>query len=454
MRIETAIAKLASYPHLVASWIDDDGYPTQTAVAFEVDPAENFVRLNRTGLTIPADREVSLIGSHIRPQEGVGYDERRYVLLWGRVRDDGGAGVTFAPSRAWGWDEAETPFFEYSERSNQQGLDYMADLSRERGVPVQPRLSRFWTFFLATRLPFLTATLVPVLLGLAVAGREGYWNPWLAVLTVVGACAVHIGLNVANDFFDTLSGADDANVNPTQFSGGSRVIQHGLMTVRQVGLLSISSYVIGGAIGLYLVVIRGSVELLAIGVAGMLLSVFYTAPPLRLVHRGLGEVTTALGFGPIMVLGAYVVQAEHLAWEPFLASIPVAILIALVLYVNEIPDRGADAVVGKRTLPVRFGREVITNGFLIAALAAFATVVALAVPGVIPRPTLIALLGLPLVFQIYRGIRSEYSSPYTLMGVMGKNVQLHLVVGVLLFAGYVAAIIAGVVLDSPPALLT
>jgi 1,4-dihydroxy-2-naphthoate octaprenyltransferase len=452
MKTETAIAKLASYPRVVASWIGDDGYPMQTPATFETQ--DGALRLHATGIAIPTDREVNLIGSHIRPQPGTGYDERRYVLLWGRASDAGDGTRTFAPERAWGWDEAETPFFEYSERSNGRAKSYMRRLSEERGVPVKPRLSRFWTFFLATRLPFLTATLVPVLLGLAVAGREGYWHPWLALLTVAGACAVHIGLNVANDFFDTLSGADDANVNPTQYSGGSRVIQHGLMTLRQVGLLSLSAYVIGGTIGVYLVVARGSLELLGIGVAGIVLSVFYTAPPLRLVHRGLGEVTTALGFGPIMVLGAYVVQTQHLAWEPVLASIPVAILIALVLYVNEIPDRASDAAAGKRTLPVRFSRDAITNGFLVAALAAFATIAVLAAPGIIPRPTIVALLAMPLVFEIYRGIRSEYSSPYTLMGVMGKNVQLHLVVGVLLLVGYTAAIVAGVTLDSPPGLLT
>jgi 1,4-dihydroxy-2-naphthoate octaprenyltransferase len=153
------------------------------------------------------------------------------------------------------------------------------------------------------------------------------------------------------------------------------------------------------------------------------------------------------------VLGAYVVQAERLAWEPALASIPVAILIALVLYVNEIPDRAADATVGKRTLPVRLSRDVITTGFLGFALAAFATIAALAAYGEIPRPTLLALLALPLAFKVYRGVRSEYNSPYTLMATMGKNVQLHIAVGMLLFAGYVIAIIAGSTLDSPPAIL-
>lgn len=453
MKTEIAIAKLGGYPHIVVSWIGDDGYPLQTAAKFRTDPAANAVRIAPTGLPLPTDREVTITASHIRPQPGSGYDERRYLSLWGRLRA-GSDGLVLTPSRASGWDEAETPFFEYSERSNRQALQYLDDLSRERGVRVSPRLSGMWTFFLATRLPFLSATIIPVLLGVAVAGRAGYWNPWLAVLTLIGACAIHIGLNVSNDFFDTLSGADDANVNPTQYSGGSRVVQHGLVTIRQMGALSLAAYLAGIGIGVYLVVVRGSVELFAIGVAGVLLSVFYTAPPVRLVHRGLGEVTTGLGFGPVMVLGAYVVQADRLAWEPVLASVPLAILIALVLYVNEIPDRAADATVGKRTLPVRLGRDVITTGFLVAALTAFVAIAVLAVPGVIPRPSVLALLALPLVFQIYRGIRSAYNSPYALMPTMAKNVQLHMVVGVLLFAGYVVAIISGAASDSPPEILT
>ena len=69
------------------------------------------------------------------------------------------------------------------------------------------------------------------------------------------------------------------------------------------------------------------------------------------MHRGLGELAVFAGFGPIMTLGAYFVQAREYAWEPFLISIPVGILIALVLYVNEVPDRPGDAAAGKRTLP-------------------------------------------------------------------------------------------------------
>lgn len=448
-----ALAKLESYSHIVLSWVGDDGFPVQTPAHFRVDRGRGVVFVEKTGLDVPSDRRVNVIASHIRPQPGVGYDERRYVLLWGKMEivDDEKA---LRPDRSWGWDEAETPFFEYVERSNNRALRYLKSLSIETGKEIRPRLSRFWTFLIATRLPFLTATLVPVLLGIAVAARDGEFTFWLAALTVLGGGAIHIGLNTANDIFDTLSGADDENFNPTQYSGGSRVLQRGLLSLKQMIAICATAYAVGAGIGIFLVLHLESIELLAIGVAGVLLSFFYTAPPLRLVHRGLGELTTALGFGPIMVLGAYVVQTGELAWEPFVASVPVAILIALVLYVNEIPDRRSDAVAGKLTLPARLSKDAVIRGFLVAALAAFAVVAIASVTGIIPRPAIIALAALPLVFQVYRGISAYYSSPYELMATMGKNVQLHLSVGVLLLAGYMVSVAATEIFDSPPSILT
>lgn len=442
MNIDSALfAKLNGFPHIVLSWVDDDGYPTQTAATFRGDEARGVVVLEPTGLPVPTDRAVNATVSHIRPQPGTGYDERRYISLWGTGSHDGDA-IVLTPTRAWGWDEADVPFFEYSERSNEQAKQYIQSLSEEQGREVKPRLSAAWTFILATRLPFLTATFVPVLLGILVAAYHGSFSWWLALLTIVGGAAIHVGLNVANDVFDSLSGADDANVNPTQFSGGSRVIQYGLVSLSQMQAISIGAYAVGISVGLILLAVAWSPALLAIGIAGLLLSFFYTAPPLKLVHRGLGEITTALGFGPIMVLGAYVVQTGELAWEPFVASIPVAILVMLILYVNEIPDAKSDAMAGKRTLVVRWSRSRVTTAFLVAALTAFASLIAGVVAGVLPPPTLLALLALPLVFQIYNGIRSYYTNPYKLMATMGKNVQLHAIFGVLLLIGYGVAIAA------------
>ena len=440
MMDRAALEKLATYSHIVVSWVGDDGYPVHTPAEFSVDLETGSVRIHQTGLSLPTDRTVNVIASHIRPQPGYGYDQRRYASIWGTLTGDSDA-HRLNVQRHWGWDEEVTPFPEYVERSNPQAKRYLDDLSRERGVEIKPRLSPFWTFLLATPLPFLTATLVPILLGIAVAGYDGDFNIWLAFLTVVAGAAVHIGLNVANDVFDALSGADEANYRPTQFSGGSRVIQRGILGLSRMIAISVIAYAVGITLGVYLVIETGSLELLGIGMIGIFLSVFDTAPPLRLVHRGLGEITTALGFGPVMVLGAYVVQTGRLALEPLIASLPVAILIALILYVNEIPDRPGDAAVGKRTLPVRLSREVVTQGFLLMAIAAFAIVAAGAISGMLPVYTLIALVALPLVFQIYGGIQRYYDSPYELMATMGKNVQLHLATGSLLFAGYVVALV-------------
>ena len=118
-----------------------------------------------------------------------------------------------------------------------------------------------------------------------------------------------------------------------------------------------------------------------------------------------------------------------------------AILIALILYVNEIPDRRGDAAAGKRTLVVRLSQVAVERLYLGAALAAFALVVVGVAAGIMPWPTLLALLAIPLVFQVYRGIDQHYNSPYTLMAVMGTNVKLHLYVGLLLFAGYLIALL-------------
>ena len=446
-------AKLDTYPHIVVCWIDDDGYPLQTAAEFETDPGRGELRISPTGVTPPPDREVNVIASHIRPTPGEGYDERRYVSLWGRVRPEDGH-LLFRPERAWGWDESDIPFFEYAERSNHQATKYLSRLSQERGRDLRPRLSLVWTFLLATRLPFLTATFIPILLGIVIAAHDGFFDWGFAIVTMLAGAAIHIGLNVANDAFDALSGADDANVNPTQYSGGSRVIQYGLVSLPAMVVISVVAYTIGIALGLYLVVSRGSLELLVIGLVGLLISVFYTAPPVRLVHRGLGEVATGIGFGPVMVLGAYVVQVQQFAWEPLLASIPVGIFISLVLYVNEIPDRSGDASVGKRTLPVRWSQPAVIRAFLVAVAAAFLLIAIAAPIGAIPRPTLVALFAMPIAFQVYQGIRRDYNSPYELMASMGKNVQLHLVAGLLLFAGYLVAVIAQRMSEHPPAIFS
>ncbi|MFN2589642.1 MAG: prenyltransferase [Actinomycetota bacterium] len=444
------------YSHAVVAFLDDQGYPLSVATGFRADPDRGVVLLDVVAgkkAAPPEGVQVNVVFSHIRPQPGYGYDERRYVSLWGTVRRVRGA-LEFTPDQIQHWDEQEMSFFEYSERGVPQAQKYMRELGEATGRTVRPKLSFGWLFLRATRLPFLSATIVPVGLGIAVAGLNGAWSWWRAVLTIVAAACIHLGLNTANDVFDTASGADPANVTPTQFSGGSRVIHYGLLTMREMTLLSAAFYAVGAGIGLFLAWVSDFWPVVIIGVIGTLLSYFYTAPPVRLVHRGLGEIAVFLGFGPVMTLGAYYVQAGAMSWEAVYASLPVGLLVALILYVNEIPDRPGDAAAGKGTLPVRLPKSAVLAGYDLAVIAAAALIAAGVATGILPVPAVIALAAFPLALRVRRGLRDHYDSPYELMGFMGKNIQLHAAAGMLLIVGYCVAIAAMHLANDPPAFLT
>jgi 1,4-dihydroxy-2-naphthoate polyprenyltransferase len=433
------------YTQAVLAFVDRDGYPMSVATSFRVDAAGRVIVLGRPegdGVMPPPGAHVNVLFSHVRPRPGIGYDERRWVSVWGPADERNGA-LTVAVERLDHWDEKEVPFFEYCERKVPRAERYLAELSRRTGRDVRPWLSAGWLFLRATRLPFLSATLVSVLLGLAIAAGDGPFHWGLAIATLIAASAVHLGLNVANDVFDTASGADAANVTPTPFSGGSRVIVYGLLSPRQMTLLAAACYAVGLGIGLVLAIARGFWPLFWIGASGAFVSLAYTAPPFRLVHRGLGEIAVALGFGPIMTLGAYYVQAQRFSWHALYASLPIGILIALVLYVNEIPDRRGDARAAKRTLPVRCSRETILMGYAGAVILAFALIVVGAATGVMSRASVVALAAAPMAVSVYRGLRTFYDDPYALMPTMARSIRLHLATGLLLVLGYVADRFAG-----------
>jgi 1,4-dihydroxy-2-naphthoate octaprenyltransferase len=431
---------LGNFSHAVLVVADAEGYPLSVATSFKVVDGTVDIAPVSTGPSVIRDTtHARLVFSHIRPYPGVGYDQRRYIELSGALSVASPA-WRFSPAAARGWDEQELSFPELVQRALPQGRRYLAALSAERGREVKPQMGLGWRFFLATRLPFLTATIVPVFLGIAVAAYDRHFSLGLAILTLLGAMAVHLGLNVANDVFDTMSGVDDVNFTPTKFSGGSRVLQYGLVSLHQMMTLAGAFYAVAIIIGLVLVSLTG-LGLLWLGVAGVLMSYFYTAPPLRLVHRGLGELAVALGFGPIMVLGAYFVQTGHYAWRPLVLSIPVAILVMLILYANEIPDRFADAKAGKRTLVVRMAPAMVIRGYVASVTIAYLVVIVGVITGVLPWPTLISLLTIPLAYQTLRGLQAHYDSPYQLMPYLGKNVNLHLYTGLLLVAGIVLGIL-------------
>lgn len=317
---------------------------------------------------------------------------------------------------------------------------------RWKVAPDRPRPSLWALFSSAVRLPFLTATLVPVLVGVAIAYYDlratGAFDWGLLGLTFLGVTLFHLGTNTANDYFDHRSGADEANLTPTRFSGGSRVIQRGLVPAPTMALLAALFYGLGTLVGFALVwrLWPAGLTILWLGVAGFLLGFLYTAPPARLAHRGVGELAVAVGFGPLIVLGAYFVQTQEFSTAALLASLPIGFLIAAVLYINEFPDKDGDARVGKRTLIVRLPDRAAVMGYHALLTLAYVTILGGVILRHFPVYTLTALLTVPLAVKASLILNRNYRFPYRLVPANASTIVVHLTTGMLFFMGYVAAI--------------
>src|SRR5258708_28947421 len=196
----------------------------------------------------------------------------------------------------------------------------------------------------AIRAPSLRAAAMPVLLGVAIAARDGFFSFARLLLALLGAVGVEAGTNLINDYYDYGSGADAEHS-----LGPSMVIQRGLLTPEQVWRGGVVAFAIGAAIGLILVALCGW-PILALGIPSIAAGYFYTASPVSLAYVALGELTVFLFLGPVIVLGAYFVMALHFSAAAVLASIPLGFMVPGSLHANNIRDIESDTRHGKRTL--------------------------------------------------------------------------------------------------------
>ena len=293
----------------------------------------------------------------------------------------------------------------------------------------------------AARAPFFTGAAVPVFVGISVAWYATHNIDWpLAGLTLLGMLLLHAAANLANDYYDHLSGGDAANTEfASPFTGGSRVIQQGLLSPRKI--LAAAALCIGLAslIGVYLFTVRGPV-IIALGLIGIGGGYFYTAPPFRFAYRGFGELFIGLNFGVLPTLGAAFVQTGadkfRLALAPALiASIPVALLIIAILWINQFQDMNADAQVGKRNWVVRLGRKRASVVYAAMMLATYAVIAGGVAAGVLPPPAMLGLLALPIAIGGIRTALRSYDDIPNLTPANAATIGAHLVTGVLLTIG-------------------
>ncbi len=264
---------------------------------------------------------------------------------------------------------------------------------------------------LATRPAFLGVTLCACLIGLAVAHGSGLaLDRTTAALTVFFALVAHAGINVLNDYYDARSGADAANVERIfPFTGGSRFIQNGVLSEAETGRLGWTLLAAVVPAGLWLALHAGP-GLIAIGLAGLFLGWAYTAPPLALVARGLGEAAVAAGW-LIVVVGADFVQRRSFSALPLLAGLSYALLVAAILFINEFPDRSGDAAAGKRTLVVRLGPDGAKWAYLGLVLLAYGWLVLMVGRGRLPQGAAAAALTLIVSFRAARELIAHAAEP-------------------------------------------
>jgi 1,4-dihydroxy-2-naphthoate octaprenyltransferase len=267
-------------------------------------------------------------------------------------------------------------------------------------------LSPVKLWLLAARPRTLPAAVAPVLVGTSLAIGEGTFRPLAFACALIGSIFIQIGTNLSNDYSDARRGADtEDRLGPVRVTAG------GLMPPRTVLLGTYVAFGIAVLAGVYLIAIAGW-ELLLVGAASILAGVLYTGGPRPYGYEGLGELFVFLFFGIVAVVGSYFVQTEDLRWEALALAVPVGLLAAAILLVNNIRDADTDRRAGKKTLAVRLGRGGARRLFVACVAVAYLTVPFVALFGRDISPLiLLALLSLPLAVPLIRTVRERTDGP-------------------------------------------
>jgi 1,4-dihydroxy-2-naphthoate octaprenyltransferase len=275
-----------------------------------------------------------------------------------------------------------------------------------------------------TRPRTLPAAVVPVLIGSGVAAGYDRFSWWRALLALLVALALQVGVNYANDYSDGVRGSDEVRVGPV------RLVAAGLAPPKQVLAAAFACFAVAGIAGLALAAVT-SWWLVAVGAACIAAAWFYTGGPKPYGYHGLGEVFVFAFFGVVAVAGTAYVQMGRFSWLGLAASVPAGLLACALLIVNNLRDIKTDTEAGKRTMAVRLGDERSRIAYVCALLLPFACAAAIAAW----RPfTLLTLLTLPLARIPVRSVRAGASGP-ALIRALGQTGRLQLAFGIAFAVG-------------------
>jgi 1,4-dihydroxy-2-naphthoate octaprenyltransferase len=289
-------------------------------------------------------------------------------------------------------------------------------------------MSGFRIWLMAARPRTLPAAVAPVLVGTSLAGFAHVFHPLRFAAALLSALFIQVGTNLSNDYSDARRGADaEDRLGPVRVTAG------GLVPPRQVLIATYVSFGLAVLFGIYLIAVAGW-ELLLVGAASILAGVAYTGGPRPYGYEGLGEVFVFLFFGIVAVVGSFFVQVEKVTWEAFALAVPVGLLAAAILVVNNVRDIDSDRRAGKRTLAVKLGRQRTRVMYASVVYLAYLLTPVTWLFGPTTAWVLLPWLTLPLAASVSRIVRSRTDGP-SLNGALAQSGLLQLSFCMLLSAG-------------------
>lgn len=288
-------------------------------------------------------------------------------------------------------------------------------------------LVRRW--LLASRPATLTAAIIPVMVGCAIAWFFHRLDGMIAIATLVSASLIQIGTNFVNDVSDFEKGADTE-----ERLGPVRVVQAGLLTAGQVKRGILVVFLVAAALGLYLTSV-GGLPILLVGVLSILSGIAYTAGPFPLGYNGLGDVFVMLFFGLVAVCGTVFLQLGSVPLVAVIVSIPIGAIATGILVVNNVRDVETDVKANKRTLVVRFGRSAGVWEYRFLLGISYAVPVVLATVMGLGLPLLLPLFTVPLARWLSRELETRRGA--ALNEILAGTAKLLMAFGLLLSIAFI-----------------
>ncbi len=289
-------------------------------------------------------------------------------------------------------------------------------------------LSGLQIWLMAARPRTLPAAVAPVLVGSALAATVSPLNWFAFAAAALGSIFIQVGTNLSNDYSDARRGADtEERLGPVRVTAG------GLVPPSQVLVATYASFAMAVLCGVYLIIIAGPV-LLLIGAASILAGVLYTGGPRPYGYEGFGELFVFTFFGLVAVTGSYYVQLQQLSWDAFVLAVPVGLLAAAILVVNNVRDLETDRRAGKKTLAVRLGRARTRQLFAVMLILAYPTALLPWLSGSFNAWLALVLLTIPIAVALIRTVSTHSDGP-TLNAALARAGMLELSFCVALTAG-------------------